>query len=168
MRPSIFIGVDPGLSGAIAVWEPEKNRLDVYDMPAQVFSRGGKDRVRVDHRALGSLVRGLCADALRNSQLTLAAIEDVGGIPGQSADASCTFGKAIGAAEQAIAGAGIPLTYVPPGVWKRAAGLVGTNKSASRDKASKEFPSHAGKWPLVKHDGRAEAALLARYLERKQ
>ena len=46
--------------------------------------------------------------------------------------------------------------------WKRALG-VQKSKDAARARASQLLPAAAAQWGLRKHDGRAEAALLALY-----
>jgi hypothetical protein len=40
---------------------------------------------------------------------------------------------------------------------------VPAEKDGARARASQLLPQHAGHWPLKKHDGRAEAALIALY-----
>jgi hypothetical protein len=45
-------------------------------------------------------------------------------------------------------------------VWKKALG-VPADKDGARARASQLMPENAWLWPLVKHDGRAEAALIA-------
>jgi hypothetical protein len=52
------------------------------------------------------------------------------------------------------------MTLVPPRRWKSAL-QVPASKDAARFRASQLLPQAAHLWPLKKHDGRAEAALLA-------
>jgi hypothetical protein len=56
----------------------------------------------------------------------------------------------------------VPITIVHPRTWKRALG-VPREKDGARARASQLLPAHAHLWPLKKHDGRAEAALIATY-----
>jgi hypothetical protein len=61
-----------------------------------------------------------------------------------------------------LASRSVPLTLVPPVRWKRALG-VSKDKDGCRARASQLLPKAAHQWPLRKHDGRAEAALIALY-----
>jgi crossover junction endodeoxyribonuclease RuvC len=73
-----------------------------------------------------------------------------------------SFGFSAGLVDGVLAGLGIPTTYVTPQSWKRAAGLT-SDKSAVRLRAAQLFPDMAKHFARVKDDGRAEAALIARY-----
>jgi hypothetical protein len=65
-----------------------------------------------------------------------------------------------GALLGAIAAIGIPLTHVDAGQWKDAL-KVSAEKDHARGRASELIPSGAVHWPLKKHHGRAESALIA-------
>ena len=71
-----------------------------------------------------------------------------------------SFGRGVGLLEGILAANFIPTTQITPAVWKKAMQCPG-DKDQARARASDVLPRHAGKWPLKKHDGRAEAALLA-------
>jgi hypothetical protein len=75
------------------------------------------------------------------------------------------FGFACGAVQTAIVAADIPLRLVTPQVWKKHYGLQGGRRTRTRAGSGRAscFPQHAFLWPLKKHDGRAEAVLLANY-----
>ena len=59
-----------------------------------------------------------------------------------------------------IAALGIQVTHVNPRAWK-AALKVPAAKDGARCRASELIHGGAAHWPLVKHDGRAEACLIA-------
>lgn len=59
-----------------------------------------------------------------------------------------------------IAALGIPITHVYSRTWK-AALRVPAAKDGARARASELIRGGAVHWPLIKHDGRAEAALIA-------
>jgi crossover junction endodeoxyribonuclease RuvC len=84
-------------------------------------------------------------------------------MPAQGITSAFNFGFTTGVLHGALAGNQIPMVLVPPSVWKRAYGLIGQDKDASRLAASRLAPAFAQHWPLKKHDGRAEAFLLAHY-----
>lgn len=146
------LGIDPGLHGAIAHIGP--TGVIVFDTP--VHSIKGKDRP--DLHALWDLLKNLAA----LHEPAICTIEDVHSMPKQGVASSFTFGHVAGATQMAVVAAGIPLRLVAPGAWKRLMSL-GSDKDESRRKASQLFPAFCHLWPLKKHDGRAEAVLLAYY-----
>jgi len=146
------IGIDVGLSGAIAVLG-EVNK--VYDMPVHEVRVNSKMRKRIDIRQLLSLLRTLYpADHVF--------IEKVNAMPKEGAAGAFTFGFGCGVVETCVVAAGIPYTYVTPMKWKKAMNCP-KEKDAARMRASQLLPDMAEYWKLKKHDGRAEAALIALY-----
>jgi crossover junction endodeoxyribonuclease RuvC len=61
-----------------------------------------------------------------------------------------------------LTGLNIPYTMVRPAVWKKFFNCP-ADKDAARQKASQLLPQFSHNWPLKKHDGRAESALIALY-----
>lgn len=151
-----ILGIDPGLSGALAFYEPETGALEVFDMPVFAVKRNGKTKRCLDLYQLGMLVDSHANDTAK------AVVEEVGAMPKQGVSSSFSFGFSAGAAQMVVAANMIPMTTIVPAVWKRVMKL-NASKDGSRIMASKLLPRHAGKWNLHKHDGRAEAALLAYY-----
>lgn len=152
---TLFIGVDPGLHGAIAVYNAAHDKLDVEDVPVHELTVNGKKRLQMDKHKLRDIfsIRGSGCRAF---------VEDVHSMPKQGVASSFKFGFVAGCIQQAVVDAGFELVLVPPQVWKRRFNLT-ADKDASRARASELLPAHAHLWPLKKHDGRAEAALLALY-----
>jgi len=151
-----ILGIDPGLSGAIALYDPDTGDLDVWDMPVHAITVNGKKKNQLDLYQLGTLIDTIAP------KVKMAFIEAVHSLPAQGVTSSFNFGFAAGAAQGAVAANLIPMTLVAPATWKRAMRLT-ADKDVSRQRASQLMPKHAKHWPLVKHDGRAEAALLAWY-----
>jgi crossover junction endodeoxyribonuclease RuvC len=149
----IIAGIDPGLSGAVALLDAETGLvIDVFDMPILALSRGGKAKRELDAHAL--------AGALGRDRIGHAFVEQVGAMPGQGVSSVFAFGKAYGIAIGVLATLGLPMSFVAPAAWKRAL-QVPAAKDGARARASQLMPAAAHHWPLVKHDGRAEAALIA-------
>ena len=71
------------------------------------------------------------------------------------------FGHSCGSVAGVLGAMRIPVEYVSPQRWKRAFGLLGAHKDASRGKAIDLYPS--APLSLKKHHGRADAILLARW-----
>lgn len=160
MKSAAWIGADPGMSGALALYRPEIITLPevlVEDMPC--LDEGG-----LNHWRLAQILG--CWASLYTIQG--ATVERVHAMPKQGVTSSFNFGASFGALKQAFASAGIRLTLISPGVWKAIYGLRGgrENKVGSVEKAAALFPglskSLYGPKGGIK-DGRAEAALLAHY-----
>lgn len=153
---TLFLGIDPGASGAIAALDDEGRLVSVVDMPTVPVKVGKTERQRVSASLLRDL---LAADA---DDITMACIEKVGGMTGQSASASFTFGYSAGLVEGVAAALSLPLVLVTPQSWKRSAGIPAA-KGAAREAAMRLWPAQASLFARVKDDGRAEAALIARH-----
>jgi crossover junction endodeoxyribonuclease RuvC len=151
----MIVGVDPGLSGALFFFDPHNPVTgESVDLPVHLLTRGSKNKREIDIAGLIGIL------ALR--RLTHAFVEQVGAMPGQGVSGVFAFGKTYGILLGVLAARSIPLTPVAPVRWKRALG-VPKAKDAARARASQLLPQAAHQWPLKKHDGRAEAALLALY-----
>jgi crossover junction endodeoxyribonuclease RuvC len=89
-------------------------------------------------------------------------IEGVGARPGNGNAGMFAFGYGAGLLEGVATGLGIPLEVIQASVWKKRAG-VPADKGAARQMACRMWPGAAPKFARVRDDGRAEAALLARW-----
>lgn len=152
-----YLGIDPGLSGALAFYDPKAGELSVWDMPTHDIKVANKKKRVLDLNALANIVDPM------SQQVILAAVELVGAMPKQGVTSSFSFGFAAGCAQMVVVAYAIPLRTIRPNVWKREMRIT-ADKNGARREASRLLPKHAGLWSLVKHDGRAEAALLAYYI----
>jgi crossover junction endodeoxyribonuclease RuvC len=150
----MILGIDPGAAGAIAWLSLTGELLAVEDMPAAHVLIGTKARLRVSAPMLAALIR--------ETMPTAAFVEKVGAMPGQGTASMFSFGFSAGLVDGVLDGLGIPTTYVTPQSWKKAAGLT-SDKSAVRLRAAQLWPDMARHFARVKDDGRAEAALIARF-----
>jgi crossover junction endodeoxyribonuclease RuvC len=156
MTANCILGVDPGLSGACAVLGPE-GAVHVFDLPTTSRRVNNKTKRQIEPYQLASWLE------IQRPLLKFAIVEQVGAMPGQGVTSSFNFGFTTGVIHGIIAACGIEIRTVSPQVWKRHFRLLGQPKDASRAEASRRLPQFANLWPLMKHDGRAEAALLAIY-----
>lgn len=149
-----FIGIDPGLSGAIAIISSSGIRF--FDCPT--IKVNGKTKPNPT----------LMASELKSwaSPNSIVIIENVHAMPGQGVSSMFSFGMGYGVWLGIVAALSIPLEFVSPQCWKKYYGL-GTDKESSRVTALQLFPNEADNLKLKKHHGRAEALLLAEYLRRK-
>ena len=154
----IYIGIDPGLSGAVAVLLPYEQH--VFDTPTADVD--GKRKYLVS-----AMVKLLRPYAEHVGHDKLAVLENVHSMPKQGVASSFCFGEGKGMWEGILAALEIPMELVSPQRWKKEIMAdQGKEKSAARFKAMALFPSLADQLKLVKHDGRAEALLMAEYARR--
>ena len=147
-----YLGVDPGLSGALAIVEVINGipvLIDATDMP----STGTGAKARVDIIA--------AAEWIAKHSPSTAYVERAQAFPGQGASSGFSYGRAVGALEAIVALCSIPLILVEASLWKRKLHLPGKDKEAARQKALQLFPSQHALLARKKDHGRAEAALIA-------
>jgi crossover junction endodeoxyribonuclease RuvC len=150
----IFIGVDPGLHGAVGIVSTHDLPV-VFDTP--IMNVDGKNKYNTFDMAM--LLR-----PYQGMPDTLVILESVHSMPKQGVASSFTFGEGLGLWKGIIAAYNLPLEMPSPQRWKKAILTdQGKEKDASRYKAIQLFPSMAHMLSRVKDDGRAEALLLAEY-----
>src|SRR5215472_3608937 len=122
-----ILGVDPGLSGALALCC--EGQWFLFDMPI-----AGD----VKHHEING--PELCR-WLREHRPDHAFVEYAAARPGQGVVSMFRFGVTYGAIKMALAACGVPYTIVTPVKWKPAVGVVkGADKEASRQRALQLFP----------------------------
>jgi crossover junction endodeoxyribonuclease RuvC len=149
----IYIGIDPGLNGAIAFLDTEKGHLSVIDMPVLEVMRNGKLKKEVSPHGLASIFKV-------SPQPVCAFLERVGAMPGQGVSSVFSFGRSTGLVEGVLATCDIPVLIITPQSWQKAASVRG-GKDGSRQRAMELFPNYAGLFARKKDDGRADAACMA-------
>ena len=144
---SQILAIDPGVNGAFAILGHRGEFVKADELPR--FDK------LVDAVALGNIFGSFMPER--------AVIEKVGAMPGQGVTSMFTFGAAYGVAIGVAGGAGVPIVFVSPAKWKAHFRLAGKPKDAARELAIRIFPEAAPHLNLIKHHGRADALLLARY-----
>lgn len=147
------IGVDPGMSGAIAIIDVRKGLVDAIDMPTVEIKIGKAMKKRVAPEVIAAELRCYAPYAV-------AFIEKVSAMPGQGVSSMFAFGEAYGLVRGVLAGMGIPVTTVTPAVWTKAMRVAG-GKDGSRQRAMEMWPDKAALFKRVRDDGRADSALIA-------
>jgi crossover junction endodeoxyribonuclease RuvC len=146
-----YLGVDPGLSGALAIVETINGLptlVDAIDMPAT----GTGAKARVDIIA--------AAEWIAKHAPSMAYVERAQAFPGQGASSGFSYGRTVGSIEAVIALCQIPMQLVEASRWKQRLRLPGKDKEAARQKALMLFPAQHALLALKRHHGRAEAALI--------
>jgi hypothetical protein len=146
-----YLGIDPGLFGALAIIETINSvpvLIDAIDMP----STGTGAKARVD--IIGA------AEWIGKHAPSTAFVERAQAFPGQGASSGFSYGRAVGAIEAVVALCSIPMNLIEASSWKRKLHLPGKDKEAARQKALQLFPAQHALLARKKDHGRAEAALL--------
>lgn len=150
----LILGVDPGLSGALAFLH-DGVLLNVQDLPLVSVGHGAGSRQEMSPELLHDELVHL------DIRIGMAVVEDVNAF-GMGRTSAYRFGKNVGQIEGVLAACGIRTVKVTPQKWKKAMGLS-TDKALSRAAAIKLWPDQSKYFSRVKDDGRAEAALLAEW-----
>lgn len=151
----IILGVDPGQGGAIAVMN---NGLieRVFDIPtmARLHGKG----LQVDAYTLTRELLGAAT-----GQNPRAIIEAVSAMPGQGVSSMFRFGESLGIVLGVLGALQIPVRWISPAKWKRAAGLTGKDKDAARTLALQLHPEVGDMLARKKDTGRADAICIAHF-----
>jgi hypothetical protein len=151
------IGIDPGLSGALAVVNAAADGTftveAMHDLPTYAEkTSSGKNRRFIDPVALSKLIKAI-------GPVDRVTVERLSAPPGISGMAAYSLGATAATLATVLRLAGLSYRLTSPVVWKRALD-VPADKEAARQFACKLF-GHDKHWPLKKSHNRAEAALLA-------
>jgi crossover junction endodeoxyribonuclease RuvC len=160
--PSIVLGIDPGLDGAIAALNPAGEVVAARPMPVLAGRRREIDA--------GWIVGWLYRIEETEGGFALAVVEKVHAMPKQGVSSSFAFGLGYGQVLGVLAALKVPVVLVTPQQWKGAI-LAGTAK----DKAA-AIAYCRRRWPEVSlvpdrcrtpHDGLADALCLAEFARRQ-
>jgi crossover junction endodeoxyribonuclease RuvC len=154
----IVFGIDPGLSGGLAVVAAVSGISHVKKMPT--LPSGSKSKRVLDENAI--------KEWFGRSVSCQAVIERASAMPKQGVSSVFTFGTGWGLIRGILVGLGIPYTVVNPKEWQKEM-LQGVPKSdtkaASLIVAKRLFPQLAEQ--IGKHHGMSDALLIAEWGRRK-
>ena len=151
-----IIGIDPGLSGGIAILDDLKI-YDIFDMP--IMSEGKKNKNQLNS---AQLVNILNKHVLKKEN-TFVIVEQVSAMPGQGVTSMFNFGQTFGSIKGICAALGLPIFYVRPAKRKKHFELINSSKDASRTKVIEMYPSISSRLTKKKDVNKADAILIARY-----
>jgi len=150
----VILGIDPGLGGALALFEPSVAALhSILDMPTHILKRGAGVKREIDVKSLSDFL------IEHRDRIHHAYLELVGPMPKQGVSSTYQFGRGVGQVEGVLAALAIPVTYLTPQKWQ-AKGRVRSGKDGSVKKAREVFPERTEWFTKTKH-GRSDAALIA-------
>ena len=151
-----IIGIDPGLSGGIAILDDLKI-FDIYDMP--IMSEGKKNKNQLNSAQLVNIIK---KNIISNGD-TFLIVEQVSAMPGQGVTSMFNFGQTFGSIKGICAALNLPIFFVRPAKWKKHFDLINSSKDASRTKVIEMYPSISSRLSKKKDVNKADAILIARY-----
>lgn len=155
--PALFVGIDPGKTGAIALIHDNLVPVGVWDYPG-------------DAHGLAELLDTISIEHYTNRMPVFAALELVNTKEGEGRRSAFVFGENFGEWRMALAVFGIPWEEVRPQIWQK--GLtIPRGRGKPRDLAKVEYAAKF--FPQLTSDlygprgglktGRADALLIARW-----
>ena len=151
-----IIGIDPGLSGAIAVLE-NNQVLNIFDIP--VMSEGKKNKRQLNSALLVNLLK----ENINKEEEVAVVVEQVNAMPGQGVTSMFNFGQTFGALKGICAALELPIFFVRPSKWKKYFELINSSKDASRTKAIEMYPKLSNQLSKKKDVNKSDAILIARF-----
>lgn len=146
----IYIGVDPGTTGAIAILDGSKTSVH--------------DFANMDGLGELSIIFGGITDIMEFPSC-IAYVEKVHSMPKQGVSTTFKFGRATGRAIGWLEALGIPYEEITPTKWQKmvfdSGTRTGDNKADSLSMARKLFPNMLDRLNRKKDHNRADALLIA-------
>lgn len=158
----IVIGIDPGLTGAVAVMDHNGVRA-VADLPVMQVPGSSKDAMvqkKIDAYGLCQLLLKHCPAGEGKPMVIIEQVHARSGAGTVQSQGSLM--RSLGAIESVLECLRIPVRYVAPQTWKKRFGLK-SEKAQSLETARRLHPEAAADLKRAKDHNRAEAVLLAHY-----
>ena len=151
------VGIDPGLSGAIAIIE-NKKVLGLFEMP--VMAEGKKNKRQLNSAQLVNIIK---ENIQINNEDIAVVVEQVNAMPGQGVTSMFNFGQTFGAIKGVCAALQLPIYFVRPSKWKKHFELINSSKDSSRTKVIEMYPHLSSQLSKKKDVNKSDAILIALY-----
>ena len=151
-----IIGIDPGLSGAIAVMH-DKKVINMYDMP--VMAEGKKNKRQLNSSQLVNIIK----ENINENEETIVVVEQVNAMPGQGVTSMFNFGQTFGAIKGVCAALKLPIFFVRPSKWKKHFELINSSKDSSRTKVIEMYPTLSAQLTKKRDVNKSDAVLIAKF-----
>ena len=151
-----IIGIDPGLSGAIAILEDNKV-LSIFDIP--VMAEGKKNKRQLNSAQLVDIIK----ENIKINDDIAVVVEQVNAMPGQGVTSMFNFGQTFGAIKGVCAALKLPIFFVRPSKWKKHFDLLNSSKDSSRTKVIEMYPALSNQLTKKKDVNKSDAILIARF-----
>jgi crossover junction endodeoxyribonuclease RuvC len=153
-----YLGIDPGLTGAIALLN-ERELVEVIDLPTMPVGKGeGRVKNQINAAAFAESVRGLLSKFDTRLEPVTVFIEKAFVMPDQGIAGAFSFGDTVGCIRGVVVTLGLPIEWVTPQSWKKFFKLP-KEKDVARSVAINLYPK--APLNLKKHHNRAESILIA-------
>ena len=131
-----FVGIDPGLDGAVA-WIGPHNKVHISMMPTILKTKGRGTRM-YEVKSMKLMLQTF----YENPMDIFVCLEQQQAMPGQGVSSMFSIGRGMGLWEGILTGLGVPYLVVHPRRWHReiCRGLPGGPKEQSIQAASTSFP----------------------------
>ena len=157
----IIIGIDPGISGAMAAYDTKLEKfIWLEDMPTIASGTSGKKMI--NPFALRESIDIVSKELKHGSDHIEVIIEQVSAMPGNGVTAMFNFGRSFGIIEGVICAMKLPLHMVRPATWKKSMGYT-NDKEVIRADMVRHFPYFADLLKRKLDADRAEAMALCLY-----
>ena len=159
----IYIGIDPGLDGGVAIKRP--SGIETAIMPTNTIERSGKNKRIIDNTGLKKIFEVFksvtcCAMIEKQQAMSRQGVK-------QGVGAMVTLGMGYGALLQALTDFEIPFEVVRAQVWQKEFGIAnGDTKAQALEVCQSLFPNLnllATKKSRVPHKGIVDAVLIMQY-----
>jgi crossover junction endodeoxyribonuclease RuvC len=162
----MILGIDPGLTGCVAVING--NKISFYDTPITKVKKGRKmksEYLPSEMVQIFSKIGILSTPSISSFSLynVHCFVEKVHSMPGQGSVSGFGFGFGFGLWIGILAALHIPYTLVTPQAWKKELMLGMADKDASRIRAQELFPQAVERLSRKMDIGRSDALLIAEY-----
>jgi len=159
MIEGVYVGIDPGIDGAVACIDTEHGCQTINRIPALVVGPGSRRGIDLEGLAqLFGHVKSLAPKVI--------VIEDVHAMPKQGVSSTFSFGVTYGALQAMIAVYRMPMVKVKPAAWKK---IIMRGRPKGKDGTiaymSQKYP-HCSLVPVggrAKNHNFADALALADY-----
>lgn len=154
-----YLGIDPGLGGALALLDCDGKFCELVDIPIMMKNKGtGTVKNCINSKGLQNILSYFVAEY---GECT-AYLENVNAMPGQGVSSVFSLGDTFGAIRTALICQNLELNLIPPQTWKKYMKLT-SDKEMTRAMAIRLFPKAAEYLARKKDHDRAEALLIAKY-----
>lgn len=169
----IFVGIDPGISGALCVINSKTRDVRFFDTPTVTIKSGKSMKNQMDPHAASLILQ-----TFNDDEGILITIEKVAPMPSfnrgkdgvveerrtMGATSAFNFGMGFGMWIGICAASLLPYQLVHPATWKsKLMAGMSREKDASRVKAMQLYPQTAKDLTRKKDHARGDALLLAHY-----
>lgn len=180
----IYVGIDPGISGGIAAIDELGNVIFALPTPCLKITKKGKSKSDYDIKGMVDILKSIDVSSSSVCQ------ELTHAMPGNGGVSMYNFGRGHGIWEGMVCSLGFKQVFCTPQKWKEMYPEIATDKLSkdqravmsssqisswkrkaksdakkkSINKAKQLFPKSESAMSKIKHDGIAEALLIANWL----